>query len=205
MRPSTVRVQRVSLRAVKTVLAMTGTLELLEQISPYIPDEFINQQWPCGPTGGRRRAFSAAQLWRTHLLLLLTPAHSLNLLVKLLKEPRGWRRFARLSHRQRVPDVRMLHEFRAYMGASTLRRINEQLIKPLLEPVMEGSDTIAIIDATDLRAAWTVFKKRKLLPIQPSARPSVIARSKRARAIGLWAIKNIRCDFGWHTITQRCS
>ena len=184
---------------------MTGTSELLEQISPYIPDEFINLQWPCGPTGGRRRNFSAAQLWRTHLLLLLTPAHSLNLLVKLLKENRSWRRFARLSHRQRVPDVRMLHEFRAHMGLNALRRINAQLIEPLLGQVMERSDTIAIIDATDLPASCTVFKKRKLLPIPPSVRQSVIVRLKRARAIGLWATKNTHCDFGWLTITQRCS
>ena len=166
-------------------MAMTGTSELLEQVSPYIPDDFINEQWPGGRTGGRRRAFSAAQLWRTHLLVLLTPTHSMNLLVKLLKEHRSWRGFAHLSHRQRVPDVRMLHEFRAHMGVSGLRRINEQLVKPLLGPVRERSDTIAIIDATDLPAACTVFKKRKPTHIQPRARRLVIAQSKRARVIGL--------------------
>jgi hypothetical protein len=190
---------------VKTALPMTGTSELLDQLSPYIPDEFINQQWPSGSTGGRRHAFSAAQLWRTHLLLLLTPVHSINLLVKLLKEHRGWRRFARLSHRQCVPDVRMLHEFRARMGISTLRKINEQLVKPLLGQVVERWDTIAIIDATDLPAACTVFKKRRLARIRPSERQSVIARLKRARAIGLWVTKNTRCAFGWLAITQRCS
>ncbi|HEY2452418.1 MAG TPA: transposase [Scandinavium sp.] len=155
---------------VKKALPTTGTSQLLEQLSPYIPDEFINQQWPDGPTGGRRRTFSAAQLWRTHLLLLLTPAHSINLLVKLLKEQRSWRRFARLSHRQGVPDVRMLHEFRAHMGVSTLRTINEQLMKPLLREMMERLDTIAIIDATDLPAACKLFKKRAPAPTQPNAR-----------------------------------
>jgi hypothetical protein len=109
-------------------------------------------------------------LWRTHLLLLLTPAHSINLLVKLLKEQRSWRRFARLSHRQGVPDVRMLHEFRAHMGVSTLRTINEQLMKPLLREMMERLDTIAIIDATDLPAACKLFKKRAPAPTQPNAR-----------------------------------
>lgn len=148
---------------------MTGTSELLEQVSPFIPDEFINEQWPSGPTGGRRRAFSAAQLWRTHLLLLLSP-------VELLKEQRAWRRFARLPHRERVPDVRMLHEFRARMGVSGLRRINQQLLKPLLGQVVERADTIAIIDSTDLPAACKAFKKSPPAPIQPNVRRSAIAR-----------------------------
>jgi hypothetical protein len=155
---------------------MTGTEELLEHISPYVPDEFINEQLPSGPTGGRRRAFSAAQLWRTHLLLLLSPAHSINLLVELMKEQRAWRRFAHLSHRERVPDVRMLHEFRARMGVSGLRRINQQLLKPLLAEVVKRPDTIAIIDATDLPASCTVFKKRQRTAIQPSVQRSVIAQ-----------------------------
>src|SRR6185295_18098791 len=153
----------------------TGTEELLEHLSPYIPDEFINELWPSGPTGGRRRVFSAAQLWRTHLLLLLSPAHSINLLVELLKEQRSWRRFAHLSHRERVPDVRMLHEFRARMGVSGLRRINQHLLRPLLGQVVERSDSIAIIDATDLPASCTVFKKRRRAHIRPSVRPSAIA------------------------------
>ena len=183
---------------------MTGTAELLEHLSPYIPDEFINEQWPSGPTGGRRRAFSAAQLWRTHLLVLLSPAHSINLLVELLREQRAWRRFARLSHRERVPDVRMLHEFRVRMGVSGLRRINQQLLNPLLKQVTERSDTIAIIDATDLPAACKVFKKRTLLPTQPSMQLLAIARLKRARVIGLSVTRNIRCGFGWRSIGRRC-
>jgi hypothetical protein len=50
---------------------------LLERLSAYVPDEFINAHWPSGPTGGRRRSFSAAQLWRVHLLALLLRAHAL--------------------------------------------------------------------------------------------------------------------------------
>ncbi len=138
---------------------MTGTSELLDEVSPYVPDQFINEQWPSGATGGRHRCFSAAQLWRVHLLLLLTPAHSVNLLAALLSEQRGWRRFARLSHRERVPDVRMLHDFRARVGVGGLRRVNEQLVRPLIRPVVERLDTIAIIDATDLPAACQRFKK----------------------------------------------
>jgi hypothetical protein len=96
--------------------------------------------------------------------------------VELLKEQRAWRRFARLPHRERVPDVRMLHEFRARMGVSGLRRINQQLLKPLLGQVVERADTIAIIDSTDLPAACKAFKKSPPAPIQPNVRRSAIAR-----------------------------
>ena len=160
----------------KAALPTTGTSELLEEISPYIPDEFINEHWPNRATGGRRHVFSAAQLWRVHLLLLLTPTHSNNLLLKLLAEHRSWRRFARLSHRHCVPDVRMLNEFRARLGVSGLRQINRQLLTPLLANTRDRADTIAIIDATDLPAACKGFKKRTRARIRPSARPPAIVR-----------------------------
>ena len=108
----------------KAALPTTGTSELLDQISPYIPDDFINEQWPNGTTGGRRHVFSAAQLWRVQLLLLLTPTHSNNLLSKLLAEHRNWRQFAPLSHRRRVPDVQMLNESGARIGIRGLPAIN---------------------------------------------------------------------------------
>ena len=44
-------------------LPMTGTAELLELLSPFVPDEFINHGWPSGATGGRRRAYPAALPW----------------------------------------------------------------------------------------------------------------------------------------------
>ena len=67
-----------------SMLPATGTAELLELLSPFVPDDFINRAWPQTRTGGRRRQHSAAQLFRVHLLSLLTPVHSLNLLVRLL-------------------------------------------------------------------------------------------------------------------------
>jgi hypothetical protein len=154
---------------------VTGTTQLLEQLSPYVPDVFINERWPRGPTGGRRRAFSTAQLWRTHLLVLLTPAHSVNLLVSMLKEQSQWRRFGHLSHRERVPDVRMLHEFRNEVGVDGLRKINEQLLAALIKPVLERPDSIAIIDATDLPAACSRFKKTVTAAAVPVVQQSVTA------------------------------
>jgi hypothetical protein len=56
--------------------------------------------------------FSASQLWRLHLLALITPVHSLNLLVRMLPEQKAWRRFAHLPSQEQVPDVRMMNSFR---------------------------------------------------------------------------------------------
>jgi len=59
-----------------------------------------------------------------HLLTLLTPTHSLNLLVAQLPEQTAWRRFARL--RCHLLGAWMLHEFRERVGVSGLRQINQQ-------------------------------------------------------------------------------
>jgi hypothetical protein len=100
-----------------TSLPPVGTTALLEQLSGYVPDDFIAALSPRDFTGGRRHDLSAAQLWRVHLLALLTPTHSLNLLIAQLPEQSGWRRFARL--RRVCPTARMLHEFRAQMSPGT--------------------------------------------------------------------------------------
>lgn len=139
-------------------------------LSPFVPDEYLHEHWP-GKTGGRRHAFSAAQLWRVHLLALLTPAHSLNLLVRLLSEQRAWRRFAHLSHRHRVPDVRMLHEFRDRLGVSGARQINEQLLEALLESVDPAATAVGLMDATDLEASCRGFKKKGWKLIQRVVQP----------------------------------
>jgi hypothetical protein len=149
----------VSSILVQSPLPATGTAELLEVLAPYIPDEFINRLLPGNRLQGRRNYFSAAQLWRVHLLALLSPAHSFNALVRLLPEQPAWRRFALLNHRCRTPDVRMLSEFRAEAGVAALRRINEQLVRRLLRFLPAGGQTVGIIDATDLPAATADKKK----------------------------------------------
>src|SRR2546421_3121462 len=102
----------------KSVLPQAGTTQLLETLSPFIPDEFINELLKPGIHPGPRNFLNSAQLWRSHLLTLLTPAHSFNALVRLLPEQRSWRRFAQIRHRERTPDVRMLNEFRARAGVA---------------------------------------------------------------------------------------
>jgi Transposase domain (DUF772) len=144
---------------VQSPLPATGTAELLEVLASYVPDEFINRLLPGNRLQGRRNYFNAAQLWRVHLLAVLTPAHSFNALVRLLPEQPAWRRFARLPHRQRTPDVRMLSQFRAEAGVAALRRINEQLVRRLLRFLPAGGQSVAIIDATDLPAATADKKK----------------------------------------------
>lgn len=138
-------------------LAQTGTGELLEQLSPHIEDDWISQQLPQRRGAGRPSAFSSAQLFRVSLLALLTPARSFNLLVKLLPENRAWRRFARLPNRFRIPDAKMLHEFRDRLSVTTLRQINGHLLRPLLARLDASRKTVAIMDSTDLAAA--AFKK----------------------------------------------
>src|ERR1700721_822199 len=112
-----------------STLPPVGTHRLLELVSPYAPDDFIAEVCPRHFTGGRRHALSAAQLWRTHLLAVLTATHSLNLLVRQLPEQAAWRRFARL--RSTLPTARMLHEFCCPVGGSGLRTINQTLGGPL--------------------------------------------------------------------------
>jgi hypothetical protein len=140
-------------------LPPTGTTGLLERLSPYVPDDLINAlcQRSSGP--GRPDLFSSAQLFRIHLLSLLTPAHSFNLLVELLAEHRAWRTFARLRNRLQVPDVRMLHQFRQTLDLTKLRCINEHLLAPLIEGTAGFAKTVAVIDSTDLPAATNAYKK----------------------------------------------
>jgi hypothetical protein len=140
-------------------LPAVGTRELLEVLSGYVPDHFINQLLPRRRGAGRRSDFSAAQLWRVHLLLPLTGTHSYNGMVRLLPEQRAWRRFAHLSHRERTPDVRMLHEFRCRAGVSGLRAINDHLVIGLLKFLRAEQKSVSVIDATDLPAAAADKKK----------------------------------------------
>jgi hypothetical protein len=138
-------------------LPPVGTNRLLELLSPYAPDDFIAEVCPRSFTGGRRHALSAAQLWRTHLLAVLTSTHSLNLLVTQLPEQVAWRRFARLRHT--LPTARMLHEFREAVGVGGLRAINQHLVGRLLRRAGVQPHAVALMDATDLPAACGGFKK----------------------------------------------
>jgi len=141
-------------------LAVTGTATLLEQLSPFVPDELINEIVPRHKGRGRRADWCAAQLYRLLLLSLLTPAHSFNLLLELLPEHRPWRKFALLPNRYHLPVASQLHDFRETIGVRGLRQINNQLLQPFLEGLPGDRLAIALIDATDLPAAASSFKKR---------------------------------------------
>ncbi len=149
---------------------MTGSSQLLEQVSPFVPDDLINQVVlpHCGR--GRRANWSPAQLYRLLLLSLLTPAHSFNLMLRLLPEQRAWRKFARLPNRYRLPVASQLHEFREAMGVAGLRRVNEYLLRPLLEGLPAERLSVGLIDATDLPAATSAFKKSSLGSIRHAER-----------------------------------
>jgi hypothetical protein len=177
-------------------LPTTGTAGLLERLSPHVPDDLINSLFlqPTGP--GRRDLFSAAQLFRVHLLALLTPVHSFNLLVELLAEHRTWRTFARLRNRARVPDVRMLHEFRQALDLTKLRCVNEHLLRPLLAGAASFPKTVALIDSTDLPAAASAYKKILRANTAPDGQWSVVAAAKTGRVVILSVTKSTPCACG---------
>ena len=150
-------------------LPATGTAARLELLSPFVPDDFINECGPHNLTGGRHHEPSAAPLYRVHLLCLLSPVHSVNLLIKLLPEPRAWRKFAGLRRQSRGPDVRMMYQFRCRVGGAGLRRIHQQVLTPLLAGYLWQSWSVGLIAATDLPAACVGFKK-KHRPVFRSAR-----------------------------------
>ena len=151
-------------------LAMTGSSQLLEQVSPFVPDDLINQVVLPHGGRGRRANWSPAQLYRLLLLGLLTPAHSFNLMLRLLPEQRAWRKFARLPNRYRLPVASQLHEFREAMGVAGLRCVNEYLLRPLLEGLPAERLSVGLIDATDLPAATSAFKKSSLGGIRHAER-----------------------------------
>src|ERR1017187_4209428 len=150
----------------KPALPPVGTHRLLDCVSDYVPDDFIANVCARDYTGGRRHALSSPQLWRVHLLALLTSTHSLNLVVAQLAEQPAWRRFARL--RCIRPTVRMLHEFRQQVGVSGLRHITRHLLERLLRRQGLQPRAVALMDATDLPAACHGFKK-KFRPLHGTA------------------------------------
>lgn len=185
-------------------LPPTGTAQYLSLVSPFIPDAFINELVPPHRGRGRRSQLSSAQLYRVHLLSVLTPVHAFNHLVRLLAEQRAWRRFACLSNRQAVPDVWMLNQFRERCGVSGLRQINEQLLAPLLPPSMAAEPALGLIDATDLEAACSGHKKRRPGTTRPTARRRGRGRSNVARVASLSAIRNTPFGSGCASIRPAC-
>jgi hypothetical protein len=154
----------------KSQLPPTGTEDFLQLLSPFVPDDYLDARWPRLKTGGRRYGFRASQLWRLHLLALLSPVHSFNLLIRMLPEQKAWRRFAHLPAQEHVPDVRMLNAFRQEVGVDGLRQINGQLLEPILARVELSPGAAALIDATDLPAACSGFKKKHWTLLGPGSR-----------------------------------
>jgi hypothetical protein len=157
-----------------SALPPVGSAELLERLSPYVPDQLVTALIPRHKGCGRHADFSSAQLFRALLLSLLTPVRSFNLLPHGLSQNRSWRRFALLPRRQSVPGPRMLHEFRQKLSPLLIRTINAHLLLPLLDQLGARS-TVALIDATDLPAATNPYKKTAPESIQPIALPWAVA------------------------------
>lgn len=140
-------------------LPAVGSFALLDALTDFVPDDFINSCWPIPGRPGRRFHFSAAQLWRVHLLAALTGGQSFNAVQRCLTEQRPLRRFAHLPNERSVPDTRMLHEFRSRLGVSGWRWINDHLVEQLLLVAPLRDKSVGLIDATDLPACTRDKKK----------------------------------------------
>ena len=167
----------------KSHLPQTGTEDFLELLSPFVPDDYLDQSWPRLKTGGRRYGFSASQLWRLHLLALVTPVHSINLLIRMLPEQKAWRRFAHIHSQVRVPDVRMMNMFRDEIGVDGLRQVNGQLLEPIIQSVGPTNSAAALIDATDLPASCSGFKKKHRSLLSPRGGPGRAHAQERTESI----------------------
>lgn len=183
-------------------LPATGTAQFLTLVSPYVPDTFVNDLMPRHRGRGRRQQCSPAQLYRIHLLSVLTPVHAFNQLARLLAEQRAWRRFAHLSNRQAVPDVWMLNQFRERCGVSGLRQINERLLEPLLPKDPSHGMSVALIDATDLEAACSGHKKRQPGSIRRSEQHWEGEHSSADRAASLSDIRSTPSGSGCSIINE---
>jgi hypothetical protein len=188
----------------KSQLPPTGTEDFLNVLSPFVPDDYLDQHWPRLKTGGRRHGFSASQLWRVHLLALITPVHSFNLLTRMLPEQKAWRRFARLASQEHVPDVRMMTAFREELGVDGLRQVNGQLLEPIIASVEGGPGAAALIDATDLPASCSGFKERAPGSTPPIGRPWARAPARVDKPNGLSATRSTRFGSGFRGMNGAC-
>jgi hypothetical protein len=183
-------------------LPSVGTSELLRVLSPYIPDDFVNERFARRRREGRRARFSPAQLWRVHLLVLLTRTFSFNALIRCLPEQEQWRRFAHLPNRFAIPDVRMLNDFRRSLGAGGFRHINDHLLWELLSDAPLNEGTVAFIDATDLPARAEDKKNKRETGRRFEPRWER-AHADQVKPVSSWATKNTRCAFGSAAIRPR--
>jgi hypothetical protein len=72
--PSTLLARSIGGWYQSMALPITGSVERLELLSPFIADDHINQVLPRHRGAGRPSQWSGAQLYRTLLLMLLTPS-----------------------------------------------------------------------------------------------------------------------------------
>lgn len=183
-------------------LPPVGTCELLRVLSPHIPDDFINERFARQRREGRRRCFSSAQLWRVHLLALLTRTFSFNALTRCLPKEEQWRKFAHLPNRFTIPDVRMLNDFRRVLGVGGFRQINNCLLWELLSHAPLHQTTVAFIDATDLPASTEDKKNKPAIGLR-SGRHWERALADRANPVFSSATKSTRSACGLVVIPRR--
>jgi len=84
-----------------------------------------------------------------------------------------------------------------------LRQINEAILQPLIQAAAFWQNATALIDATDLPAACSGFKKKTRVFTQPNAPRWADARSRPARVAGLSVTKSTASACGGASIHRR--
>ena len=139
--------------------------QVLEKISPHIPDEEINFLFPFRKfnTQGRRRKFKTSQLYRAHILAMLKGIHSFNKLCTELRARRSFRDFCLFKNKKLTPPKRMLSEFRDYLKPSGFEKITQLITENLLNVISLPDVHVAIPDATDMPANCSGFAKKNAI------------------------------------------
>jgi hypothetical protein len=103
-----------------------------------------------------------------------------------------------------LPVASQLHDFRQAIGVCGLRRVNEHLLLPLLEGLRVERQSVGLMDATDLPAATSAYKKRSPASIRPIAPRWAVGRSRRGRVGGSSATRSTPCGCGSTSNPIRC-
>jgi len=131
--------------SVRSSLPATGTAKLLETLSPYVPDAFINQLLPGNRRQGRRHYFNAASFGGCIC----------------------WRRFGFFGTGIVLPMCACSVSFAPMRAWLLCGGSMSSWFRRLLRFLPAGGQTVAIIDATDLPAS-TADKKKTVVGGPPN-------------------------------------
>lgn len=146
--------------------------EKLEKFSKVIPDSEIDLEFPklrprkiWSTNRGRPKIFSSSQLYRMHLVTLLKRICSFKKLPSELQQRRSLRNFCNISSKERLPNERILREFRRYLTEAGFVKIKVMLLSRLLKIFPLPQVIICSVDSTDIEASCYGFRKKSVIAL----------------------------------------